>query len=96
MALSYEFSIGSVRAKEISLFTNSDFEQLIACKSTDELCRVLNDKGYGNGKSIDDIINNHMEKTWSYLKSITPDFEIFSPFIIQNDIHNLKVVLKVT
>lgn len=96
MALSYEFSIGSVRAKEISLFTNSDFEQLIACKSTDELCRVLNDKGYGNGKSIDDIINNHMEKTWSYLKSITPDFEIFSPFIIQNDIHNLKVVLKGT
>lgn len=94
MALSYEFSIGSVRAKEKSLFSSSDIEQLLACKSTDELCRLLNDKGYGQGSTIDEIISSHSNDTWDYLKSIAPDFEIFSPFVIQNDIHNLKVVLK--
>lgn len=96
MALSYEFSIGSVRAKEKSLFSNSDIEQMLACKNTDELCRFLTDKGYGSGNTIDDIISSHTNDTWNYLKSIAPDFEIFSPFIIQNDIHNLKVVLKGT
>lgn len=94
MALSYEFSIGSVRAKEKSLFSGSDIEQLLACKSTDELCRLLNDKGYGQGNTIDEIISSHSNDIWDYLRSIAPDFEIFSPFIIQNDIHNLKVVLK--
>ena len=32
MALSYEFSIGSVRAKEKNLFTNSDIEHILSCE----------------------------------------------------------------
>lgn len=98
MGLSYEFSIGSVSAKEKYLFTNSDIEQMLACKNIDELCRLLCDKGYGDGDgdTVDEVIESHTKELWSYLKSITPDFEIFSPFIIQNDIHNLKVVLKGT
>lgn len=96
MALSYEFSIGSVRAKETSLFTVTDIEQMLACKNLEELFGLLGDKGYGEGKSIDEIIENHMEDVWAYLKSVAPDFGIFAPFIIQNDTHNFKVVLKGT
>ena len=94
MALSYEFSIGSVRAKEKSLLTSQDIEQLLACKSTKELCAMLSDKGYGDGGSVDEIIENHTERTWAYLKSVAPDFGIFAPFIMLNDAHNFKVVLK--
>ena len=94
MALSYEFSVGSVRAREKSLFTNSDIEQMLACKNSDGLCRFLIDKGYGDGKTVDEIIDNHFKSLWSYLESTSPDFEIFKPFIILNDVHNLKVVLK--
>lgn len=94
MALSYEFSVGSVRAREKSLFTNSDIEQMLACKNTDELCRFLTDKGYGEGKTVDEIINSHYKQLWAYLKNTAPDFDIFKPFIILNDVHNLKVVLK--
>lgn len=96
MGLSYEFSIGSVRAKEKSLLNNSDIEQLIACKDESELSGLLSDKGYGDGKTVDEIIESHTEKVWEYLKSVAPDFDIFVPFLIQNDIHNLKVVLKGT
>ena len=39
MALSYEFSIGSVRAKEKNLFTNSDIEHMLSCENVNELCR---------------------------------------------------------
>lgn len=96
MALSYEFSIGSVRAKEKSLFTNADIDRLLACNSEDELAGLLSDKGYGDGKTVDEIVESHTEAMWDYLKSIAPDFEIFSPFFCQNDVHNLKVVLKGT
>ncbi len=96
MGLSYEFSIGSVRAKEKSLLNNSDIEQMIACKSESELAGLLNDKGYGDGNTVDEILEFHTEKVWEYLKSIAPDFDIFTPFLIQNDIHNFKVVLKGT
>ena len=41
MALSYEFSIGSVRAKEKNLFTNSDIEHMLGCENVNELCRYL-------------------------------------------------------
>lgn len=94
MGLSYEFSIGSVRAKENSLFTESDLEQMLACKSVNELLNLLRDKGYGDGESIDEVIAEHTEQMWKYLRSVAPDFDIFSPFILQNDVHNLKVVLK--
>lgn len=94
MALSYEFSIGSVRAKENSLFTNADIEQMLACKSESELVRFLNEKGYGDGSSIDEIIDNHTDEMWEYIRSVTPDFGIFNPFFYQNDVHNLKASLK--
>lgn len=96
MALSYEFSIGSVRAKENSLFSHSDIENMLGCKSIDELCRFLNDKGYGDGNTVEEILSNHTKDMWNYLKSIAPDYDIFVPFLCQNDIHNLKAILKGT
>ncbi len=96
MALSYEFSIGSVRAKENSMFTGSDIEHMLGCKNVGELCRYLTDKGYGEGGNIEEILDSHTAMLWKYLKSVAPDFEIFSPFIYPNDIHNLKAVLKST
>lgn len=94
MALSYEFSIGSVRAKETSLLSSSDIEQLVSCQTVSELCRLLSDKGLGNGDTIDELLDDYTEKMWEYLKSVAPDFEIFAPFLYQNDVHNFKAVLK--
>ena len=96
MALSYEYSIGSVRAKETSLFTKADVEQFLCCNGTDELCQLLRDKGYGSGSSFEKIAEDHMDQTWAYLKSVAPDFSVFDPFLIQNDVHNFKVALKGT
>ena len=96
MAVSYEFSIGSVRAREKNLLGSSDIEQLLACKSADALASLLNDKGYGDGDTVEEVLNSHTAELWKYLKSTAPDFEIFSPFIIQNDVHNFKVILKGT
>ncbi len=94
MAFSYEFSIGSVRAKEKSLLSYSDLEQMINVKNEDELVKLLKDKGYGDGDSTDELIASHTEKIWKYIKNVSPDMSIFEPFFMQNDIHNLKTTLK--
>lgn len=94
MALSYEFSIGSVRAKETSLYTGADIDRLLACNSESELAGLLSDKGYGDGKTVDEIIDSHTSQMWSYIKSIAPDMDVFSPFFRLNDAHNFKLILK--
>ena len=94
MALSYEYSIGSVRAKEKSLLTSADVDQMLSFNSESELLRFLMDKGYPDSSSIDDAISAHTKDIWDYLKSVAPDFEVFNVFLIQNDAHNLKVILK--
>ena len=94
MALSYEFSIGSVRAKENTMFSEPDVEQMLSLKGENELVRFLKDKGYGEGDTVDEIIESNTEKMWRYIRSIAPDIDLFSPFFIRNDIHNLKTVLK--
>lgn len=96
MDLSYEFSVGSVRAKETSLLNAQDIEQLLSYQNMPQLCAALNDKGVGDGGTVEEILRDRTEKTWAYLKSVAPDFEIFRPFIISNDIHNFKAALKGT
>ncbi|MCH5304650.1 MAG: V-type ATPase subunit [Ruminococcus sp.] len=94
MVLSYEFSIGSVRAREKNLLTSSDIEQMLSYNNTSDLARFLNDKGYGDGETIDEILKNRTDSVWEYLRSVVPDFSIFNPFLIENDTHNFKVILK--
>ncbi len=94
MGLSYEFSIGSVRTKEKDLLSKSDIEQLLSYDNINDFTRFLTDKGYGDGNDVDSIIKNRTDSFWDYLKSVTPDMDIFNPFIVQNDAHNYKVVLK--
>ena len=96
MALSYEFSIGSVRARENTMFSEADAEQMLALKSPDELVRFLKDKGYGDGDTVEEIIESNTRRMWKYIRSIAPDLNIFEPFLIQNDVHNFKTVLKGT
>lgn len=96
MALSYEFSIGSVRARENLMLNSADVEQMAALKSSDALCRFLNDKGYGDGKNVEQVLENHSGNLWKYIKNLAPDFSIFNPFLYQNDVHNVKAVLKGT
>ena len=96
MALSYEYCIGSVRAREKNLLTRSDIEQLLSLKSEAEIASMLSDKGYGEGKTVEEILSSHTAQLWSYLRATAPDFSIFDPFLIQNDVHNFKVILKGT
>ena len=94
MSLSYEFSIGSVRAKEKNLLSQAEYEQMLMLKSEGELISFLKDKGYPEGDSIEEILKARQEMMWKYIRSVAPDMVIFEPFYMQSDIHNFKTILK--
>ena len=94
MSLSYEYSIGSVRAKEKQLLSNADIEAMLVLKDVPSLISYLNDKGYPEGKSIDEIIKSSRKETVEYLFKIVPDPSVFNSFIYPFDAHNIKSVIK--
>lgn len=94
MALTYEYSVGSVRAREKQLLNRSDIEAMLACRSTDALFSYLSDKGYGEGESIDEIIKSSRSDTVDYLFGIVPDPSVFNALIYPYDAHNIKSVMK--
>lgn len=94
MPVSYEYSIGSVRAREKRLLSSSDIEAMLACKSVKELEAYLSDKGYAQGESVDEILANSRNETVKYLFDIVPDSSVFNVFLYPNDAHNIKAVIK--
>ena len=95
---SYAYSVGNVRAKELTLLKRQDLEQMIALKSVSAQLSFLREKGFGEigDNDISEILKTETVKLWDYIKSVSPDFEVFKAFIIPNDYHNLKAVFKCT
>lgn len=94
MSLSYEFSIGSVRAREKYFLSSSDYEQLLSMKSENDVLAFLKDKGYPEGSNIEEVLAEQKDKMWKYIRSVAPDLTVFDSFYMQNDIHNYKTILK--
>ena len=94
MPKTYEYSFGSVRAREKELFSRGDIETMLSLKSENELVVFLRDKGYGDGDTVDEIIRSNREQTMAYLKSIVPDMSVFDVFLYPADAHNIKCVIK--
>jgi len=94
---SYAYSTGNVRAKETALLKKQDLEQLIALKTTEAATAFLREKGFsGDTGDVSEMLKAETLKLWDYIRSIAPDFSVFTAFIIPNDYHNLKAVLKGT
>ena len=93
MALSYEYALGSVRAKEGKLFKKQDLDVLMACSTVQELYSALEDRGF-EGDSIDQMLEKRTNDLWRYIESVSPDFTQFDIFKYRNDLHNVKTAIK--
>lgn len=90
------FAIGNLRAKENRLLKSGDLNQLSAAKSTDELAKMLTDRGIGATDTADvpKLLSEETAKLWEYVTENAPDMSAFEPFLYENDFHNYKAVLK--
>lgn len=98
MVENFIYAVACIRAKENSLFTKKDIDFLTECKSYEDCLRYLQDKGWGDAKSIgsdvDGLLASESEKTWNTVYELTDDLEPFNVFRYANDFHNLKAAVK--
>jgi V/A-type H+-transporting ATPase subunit C len=92
----YTYAVARIRAKELTLLSKSDVEQLMNCKSEKECLRLLADKGWGKSgeENAEQLLANEREKTWQLMSELVEDMSEFNTFLYNNDFHNLKAAIK--
>lgn len=102
----YAYAIGRIRVIEKRLLDKSKFDRMIDSKSPVEALKVLLEAGYG--ETTAEVTTETMSKTFEYerllkeeqkrlyglLREITDESQIFDLFLLKNDYHNIKVILK--
>lgn len=98
MADNYIYAVARIRALELSLFSASTIEQLMALKTYNECLQFLAEKGWGDAdtpaEDAEAVLNAELEKTWSTVKEMVPDTGVFDVLLVQDYFHNLKAALK--
>ena len=92
----YLFAVASVRAKENSLLTQSDMEQLINAESYKKALALLSEKGYEIDENSDysAVLDSELNNVWSYIHEAAEQADSLRAFIVKNDFQNLKAILK--
>ncbi len=93
----YTYAVARIRALEVSLFSASTIEQLMACKDEESCLRFLADKGWGGGDTpldADAILAREKEKIWETIGEMHVDMDVFDVLSYADDFHNLKAAVK--
>jgi V/A-type H+-transporting ATPase subunit C len=93
----YTYAVARIRALEVSLFSASTIEQLIACKDVEGCLRFLQDKGWGGSDvpvTPDAILSREREKIWETIGEMHVDMEVFNVLSYTSWFHNLKAAVK--
>ena len=89
----YTYSVARIRAKEVSLLSESDIEQLLSAQGSEQVLALLRDKGYDtNGDDIS-LIDTAEDMTRQFLCEIA-DEDILKVLHLPIDYHNLKAAIK--
>lgn len=96
MAELYTYAVARIRAKELSLLTSQDTEQLVTAKDAREVLQLLADKGWGDGTvaAADKVLDAESKKTWELMGELLDDMSVLDVFLFEKDFHNLKAAIK--
>lgn len=95
--MQYTYAVARIRALEVSLFSASTIEQLMACKTEDECLQVLSEKGWGDTdtpENADAILTRESEKIWETIRELRVDMSVFDVLSYPHLFHNLKAAIK--
>ena len=93
----YTYAVARIRALEVSLFSASTIEQLLACKDYESCLRFLREKGWGDADQTADadaILSREEEKIWETISELHVDTKAFEVLSYANWFHNLKAAVK--
>lgn len=95
----YTFAVAKIRAMEVGLFSKSDIDQLMACRTYEECLHFLEDRGWGDGsgrQTGDEILSTERAKIWETVEELGVPMETFEVLSYPNVYHNLKTAIKET
>lgn len=87
MSEQYTYAVARIRALEVSLFSDSTIDQLIACQSYEQALQFLEEKGWGDTESsgnAEEILTREEEKTWEVVKNCRSEWNISMCFLIRS------------
>lgn len=97
----YAYSVSRIRAIERKLLDKGKLDRMVDAKSPEEALKVLLEAGYGNSSSdsvniyeYENLLGDEYKKVYNLLKEIAPEPDVFDLFLLTNDYHNIKVILK--
>lgn len=93
----YTYAVARIRALEVSLFSASTIEQLLACKGYDQCLKFLQERGWGGNDipmEADAILSREREKIWENIRGMRVDMKVFDVLSYPNWFHNLKAAVK--
>jgi V/A-type H+-transporting ATPase subunit C len=95
---SYAYACARISALEKSLF-GKDTIRRMAEGSLEDALRMLSDAKYGNlpdatGEDTERMIESVRKQTAQTIREISPDPALSDLFLLQTDVHNLKVLIK--
>ena len=93
----YTYAVARIRALEVSLFSASVIEQLIACKDDEACLRFLQERGWGGTDvpmDADAILTREREKIWETIGEMHVDMDVFDVLSYASWFHNLKAAVK--
>lgn len=93
----YTYAVARIRALEVSLFSDAFIEQLLACKSADQVLQSVIEKGWGDMDTEHDaeaVFKREEEKVWEVIRDTAPDMSVFDVLSYPKLYHNLKAAVK--
>jgi len=97
LAEQYTYAVARIRAKETSLLSMQDLEQVLAAKTEKEAALILADKGFdgsGTYTTPEALLTEEMDKTKKLIEELVGDVSVFDVFLYADDFHNLKAAVK--
>ena len=97
MAEQYTYAVARIRAKETTLLSQQDLEQVLGAKTEKEAALILADKGFdGNGSytTPEKLLTEETEKTKKLIEELVGDASVLDVFLYADDFHNLKAAVK--
>ena len=97
MSEQYTYAVARIRALEVSLFSNSGIDQLMACQTYEQCLQLLSEKGWGDtetGLNAEAMLSREEEKIWEIVKELHIPMETFNVLSYPKLFHNLKAAIK--
>ncbi|NSW90529.1 MAG: V-type ATP synthase subunit C [Firmicutes bacterium] len=98
----FAYGIGRIRVIEKRLLDKGKFDRMIDSKTPGEALKILVEAGYdesatditGKAYEYEKLLREEQKKLYRLLRELTDESKVFDIFLLNNDYHNIKVILK--